>query len=236
MSTRRTSSASTSRATSSRSYWSPRPATSQRSTTSPSCWIPAPTAPTSPCVRWRAAWRSKRWLATKPDWLAKVPVDRRHRVSIWLSRAPSPSRVTCRPRCSTRPRSPSKSCGSSSSSPRTPPWWRSTRWCAPPTIRILALDGKVTLDGNADFRQPGHAEFEDRDATDPLELKAKEHDLNYVKLDGEVGIIGNGAGLVMSTLDVVAYAGEKPRGSQAGQLPRHRGGARRPRWWPPGWT
>jgi succinyl-CoA synthetase beta subunit len=78
--------------------------------------------------------------------------------------------------------------------------------------QILALDGKVTLDANADFRQPGHAEFEDRDATDPLELKAKEHDLNYVKLDGAVGIIGNGAGLVMSTLDVVAYAGEKHGG------------------------
>ncbi|OBB39893.1 ADP-forming succinate--CoA ligase subunit beta [Mycobacterium sp. 852002-51961_SCH5331710] len=78
--------------------------------------------------------------------------------------------------------------------------------------QILALDGKVTLDGNADFRHPEHAEFEDRDATDPLELKAKEHDLNYVKLDGEVGIIGNGAGLVMSTLDVVAYAGENHGG------------------------
>jgi succinyl-CoA synthetase beta subunit len=78
--------------------------------------------------------------------------------------------------------------------------------------QILALDGKVTLDTNADFRQPGHAEFEDRDATDPLELKAKEHDLNYVKLDGQIGIIGNGAGLVMSTLDVAAYAGEKHGG------------------------
>ena len=73
---------------------------------------------------------------------------------------------------------------------------------------ILALDGKVTLDENADFRQKGHAELEDKDSTDPLEAKAKENDLNYVKLDGEVGIIGNGAGLVMSTLDVVAYAGE----------------------------
>jgi succinyl-CoA synthetase beta subunit len=78
--------------------------------------------------------------------------------------------------------------------------------------QILALDAKITLDANADFRQPGHAEFEDRDATDPLELKAKQHDLNYVKLDGQVGIIGNGAGLVMSTLDVVAYAGEKHGG------------------------
>ena len=73
-------------------------------------------------------------------------------------------------------------------------------------------DQMVTLDGNADFRQPGHAEFEDKDATDPLELKAKQHDLNYVKLDGEVGIIGNGAGLVMSTLDVTAYAGENHGG------------------------
>jgi succinyl-CoA synthetase beta subunit len=78
-----------------------------------------------------------------------------------------------------------------------------------PDDQILALDAKITLDGNADFRHPDHAEFEDRDASDPLELQAKEHDLNYVKLDGAVGIIGNGAGLVMSTLDVVAYAGEK---------------------------
>ncbi|RAE29440.1 succinate--CoA ligase subunit beta, partial [Burkholderia multivorans] len=64
-------------------------------------------------------------------------------------------------------------------------------------------------DENADFRHPDHEELRDIDAEDPLELKAKELDLNYVKLDGEVGIIGNGAGLVMSTLDVVAYAGEK---------------------------
>ncbi|HWR85065.1 MAG TPA: ADP-forming succinate--CoA ligase subunit beta [Rhodoglobus sp.] len=77
---------------------------------------------------------------------------------------------------------------------------------------ILALDGKVTLDANADFRHPGHAELEDKDAADPLEAKAKANDLNYVKLDGEVGIIGNGAGLVMSTLDVVAYAGERHGG------------------------
>ena len=73
---------------------------------------------------------------------------------------------------------------------------------------IVALDGKVTIDENAAFRQPGHEALEDKDAADPLEAKAKQHDLNYVKLDGEVGVIGNGAGLVMSTLDVVAYAGE----------------------------
>jgi len=77
---------------------------------------------------------------------------------------------------------------------------------------IIALDGKVTLDENAAFRQAHHAELEDAAATDPLEAKAKEHDLNYVKLDGEVGVIGNGAGLVMSTLDVVAYAGENHGG------------------------
>lgn len=77
---------------------------------------------------------------------------------------------------------------------------------------ILALDGKVTLDANADFRQPGHAELEDEAAADPLEAKAKGMGLNYVKLDGNVGIIGNGAGLVMSTLDVVAYAGEDHTG------------------------
>jgi succinyl-CoA synthetase beta subunit len=77
---------------------------------------------------------------------------------------------------------------------------------------LEALDGKVTLDGNASFRHPEHAEFEDKASTDPLEAKAKEKGLNYVKLDGAVGIIGNGAGLVMSTLDVVAYAGEKHHG------------------------
>ena len=77
---------------------------------------------------------------------------------------------------------------------------------------IIALDGKVSLDANAEFRQPDHAALEDKAAADPLEAKAKEHDLNYVKLDGQVGIIGNGAGLVMSTLDVVAYAGEKHGG------------------------
>ncbi|MFH8887330.1 MULTISPECIES: ADP-forming succinate--CoA ligase subunit beta [unclassified Streptomyces] len=73
---------------------------------------------------------------------------------------------------------------------------------------IIALDGKVSLDENAEFRQPGHEEFVDHAAANPLEAAAKAKNLNYVKLDGEVGIIGNGAGLVMSTLDVVAYAGE----------------------------
>jgi succinyl-CoA synthetase beta subunit len=78
-----------------------------------------------------------------------------------------------------------------------------------PDGRVVALDAKVTLDDNADFRHPEvFAAYADSHAVDPLEAKAKEKGLNYVKLDGEVGIIGNGAGLVMSTLDVVAYAGE----------------------------
>ncbi len=74
---------------------------------------------------------------------------------------------------------------------------------------VLCLDAKVTFDGNAEFRHPDHAALEDTAAVDPLEQAAKAKGLNYVKLDGEVGIIGNGAGLVMSTLDVVAYAGQE---------------------------
>ncbi|MDO9062997.1 MAG: ADP-forming succinate--CoA ligase subunit beta [Microbacterium sp.] len=77
---------------------------------------------------------------------------------------------------------------------------------------IIALDGKVSLDDNAAFRHPEHEQLVDQATEDPLEAKAKAADLNYVKLDGEVGIIGNGAGLVMSTLDVVAYAGERHGG------------------------
>mgnify|MGYP001374601260 CR=1 FL=1 len=77
---------------------------------------------------------------------------------------------------------------------------------------VIALDGKVTLDDNAAFRHAEHEDLVDRAAADPLEAKAKEHDLNYVKLDGSVGIIGNGAGLVMSTLDVVAQAGARHGG------------------------
>jgi succinyl-CoA synthetase beta subunit len=78
-----------------------------------------------------------------------------------------------------------------------------------PDGTVLALDAKVTLDENARFRHQEHETLEDTAAADPLEAAAKEKDLNYVKLEGQVGIIGNGAGLVMSTLDVVAYAGEE---------------------------
>ena len=81
-----------------------------------------------------------------------------------------------------------------------------------PAGKIIALDGKVTIDENAAFRHPEHAALVDEKTEDPLEAKAKAKGLNYVKLDGQVGIIGNGAGLVMSTLDVVAYAGEKHKG------------------------
>lgn len=78
--------------------------------------------------------------------------------------------------------------------------------------QIMALDGKVSLDDNAAFRHPEHAELKDTSNVDPREARAKEVGLNYVRLEGEVGILGNGAGLVMSTLDVVAYAGEKHGG------------------------
>jgi len=90
---------------------------------------------------------------------------------------------------------------------------------------VEALDGKVTLDENADFRHPDHAEFEDVSAADPLEAAAKAKGLNYVKLDGSVGIIGNGAGLVMSTLGVVAYAGEEFGGQKPANFLDIGGGA-----------
>jgi succinyl-CoA synthetase beta subunit len=90
---------------------------------------------------------------------------------------------------------------------------------------IIALDGKVTLDANADFRHPAHAELEDAASADPLEAKAKASHLNYVKLDGNVGIIGNGAGLVMSTLDVVSYAGERHGGAKPANFLDIGGGA-----------
>ncbi|WP_445257179.1 ADP-forming succinate--CoA ligase subunit beta [Nocardioides aurantiacus] len=91
--------------------------------------------------------------------------------------------------------------------------------------KLEALDGKVSLDENADFRQADHEQFEDKDAADPLEAKAKAKGLNYVKLDGSVGIIGNGAGLVMSTLDVVAYAGEAHGGQKPANFLDIGGGA-----------
>jgi succinyl-CoA synthetase beta subunit len=94
-----------------------------------------------------------------------------------------------------------------------------------PTGEVLALDGKVSLDGNAEFRHPDHDILVDQSAEDPLELRAKEKDLNYVKLQGSVGIIGNGAGLVMSTLDVVAYAGEEFGGQKPANFLDIGGGA-----------
>ncbi len=90
---------------------------------------------------------------------------------------------------------------------------------------IVALDGKVSLDANAGFRHADHAALEDKTAADPLEAAAKEKDLNYVKLDGSVGVIGNGAGLVMSTLDVVAYAGEEFGGQKPANFLDIGGGA-----------
>ena len=91
--------------------------------------------------------------------------------------------------------------------------------------KLEALDGKVSLDDNADFRHEDHARFVIREESDPLEAKAKDKGLNYVKLDGQVGIIGNGAGLVMSTLDVVAYAGERHGGVEPANFLDIGGGA-----------
>jgi succinyl-CoA synthetase beta subunit len=90
---------------------------------------------------------------------------------------------------------------------------------------VKALDGKVTLDTNAEFRQAEHAGLEDEASADPLEARAKAKNLNYVKLEGSVGIIGNGAGLVMSTLDVVAYAGEAVGGQRPANFLDIGGGA-----------
>ena len=95
-----------------------------------------------------------------------------------------------------------------------------------PQDRVIALDGKVTLDENADFRHEAHASLVDERTENPLEAKAKAKGLNYVKLDdGQVGIIGNGAGLVMSTLDVVAYAGEQYGGMKPANFLDIGGGA-----------
>ncbi|HEY6423432.1 MAG TPA: ADP-forming succinate--CoA ligase subunit beta [Pseudonocardiaceae bacterium] len=94
-----------------------------------------------------------------------------------------------------------------------------------PQDKIIALDGKVTLDSNAGFRHPDHAALADPAGQDPLETRARERGLNYVKLDGQVGIIGNGAGLVMSTLDVVAYAGEAHGGMKPANFLDIGGGA-----------
>jgi succinyl-CoA synthetase beta subunit len=91
--------------------------------------------------------------------------------------------------------------------------------------KIIALDGKVSLDENAGFRHADHEALVDHAAADPLEAAAKAKNLNYVKLDGEVGIIGNGAGLVMSTLDVVAYAGEEFGGTKPANFLDIGGGA-----------
>jgi succinyl-CoA synthetase beta subunit len=94
-----------------------------------------------------------------------------------------------------------------------------------PQEAIIALDGKVTLDDSAGFRHPDHAELADPAGQDPLEARAKARNLNYVKLDGQVGIIGNGAGLVMSTLDVVAYAGQAHGGMKPANFLDIGGGA-----------
>jgi len=90
---------------------------------------------------------------------------------------------------------------------------------------VRALDGKVTVDDNAGYRQPWYGSFVEESDSEPLEARARAKGLNYVKLDGQVGIIGNGAGLVMSTLDVVAYAGERHGGCRPANFLDIGGGA-----------
>ncbi len=148
---------------------------------------------------------------TNPDAVKKIAIDAGTGVDEAKAREPS----------STRRRSPSPS--SSRRSTMVQQLWTvfveedATLVEVNPLARLTgdkleALDGKVSLDENAEFRHADHEAFEIREEADPLEAKAKDKGLNYVKLDGEVGIIGNGAGLVMSTLDVVAYAGEEHGG------------------------
>ena len=194
-----------------------RVARSPRSTTSPSCWT-APTARSSPWPPPRAAWRSSSWPSSAPT---RSPRCRstRSRASTW----PRPREIVAAAKFPERSR-PGRRGGRQAVGDlrrRGRHAGRGQPAGPRPEDKIVALDGKVTLDENAAFRHPGHADLVDTAAEDPLEAAAKAKDLNYVKLDGQVGIIGNGAGLVMSTLDVVAYAGEE-FGGQARQLPRHR--------------
>jgi succinyl-CoA synthetase beta subunit len=154
--------------------------------------------------------------ATKPDRLAKVPVDAVTGVDLAFARSIAerghlPAEV-CAAAAATIAKLWELFVAEDATLVEVNPLVRTPSRGEDDPGQILALDAKITLDANAGFRQPGHAEFEDRDATDPLELEAKEYELNYVKLDGQIGIIGNGAGLVMSTLDVAAYAGEKHGG------------------------
>ena len=201
-----TSSAWTSRATPSTRSWSPRRPTSPRSTTSRTCST-GPTAPSCASPASPAAWRSSRSRTRQPEKVAKV----RHRRDQGRRRGDWPARSW--------PKAAFPADVADQVVDIAVKLWQAfvaedatlvevNPLAKTPDGRVLCLDAKVTLDGNAGFRHPDHEAWEDKSAVDPLEQAAKAKDLNYVKLDGEVGIIGNGAGLVMSTLDVVAYAGE----------------------------
>ena len=143
---------------------------------------------------------------TSPEAVARIPVDPLDRRGRGQGRGDHRGRRDPRRRRPIRRR-----CSPSGSGPCSPTRTATLVEVNPMALTdqgdVLAVDGKVSLDDNASFRQD-HAKFEDPDAADPIEARAKAKHLNYVKLDGQVGIIGNGAGLVMSTLDVVALAGE----------------------------
>ena len=183
---------------------------SPRSTTSPSCST-GPTAPTSRCAATRAAWRSRQLAVERPEALAKVAVDpqRRHRRGQGHARSSTPAGFAAETAAKVAPvlqklwdglprrgRHPGR--GQPAGADR-----RTAR-----SSRSTARSPSTTTPTSATRTTPSSTT---RTPTDPLEAKAKAKDLNYVKLDGKVGIIGNGAGLVMSTLDVVAYAGENAR-------------------------
>ncbi len=200
------SSAWTSRATSSAACWSRPPLTSPRSTTSPSCW----TAPTARSSRWRplrAAWTSSSWPSSARTRWPRCLIDPLHGVDLAKAKDIVDRRQLPRGHPDQAAEVVVKLWETFVAEDAT--LVEVNPLVRDPQDKIIALDGKVTLDENAAFRHPDHADLVDTAAEDPLEAAAKAKDLNYVKLDGQVGIIGNGAGLVMSTLDVVAYAGEE---------------------------
>ncbi len=189
--------------------WSRREPGSRRSSTSPSCWT-APTAPTSRSRASRVAWRSNSSRSRKPEALARVEVDPLEGITpakaLEIAKAARFDDALAPKVADVFVKLYAVYTGEDATLVEVNPLILSEDG------DVIALDGKVSLDENASFRHLEHEALEDKASADPLEAKAKEHDLNYVKLDGQVGIIGNGAGLVMSTLDVVAYAGEKHGG------------------------
>ena len=108
----------------------------------------------------------------------------------------------------TRPSCPARSIRPSSRPTRR--WWRSTRWSCCKDSQVLALDAKITFDDNALYRQQDLEELRDLDEEDPAEIEAKSYDLSFIKLDGNIGCMVNGAGLAMATMDIIKHFGGQP--------------------------